>query len=173
MTAIDWQTLLSLVLILAGAGVLCAGLFKLRELFDAVSYVAEGRRRGVTRFLQAFRVLVVFFLAGYLAVALAFAREHLILGKVFVSLVFFLGAVFVFLALVLHARMLAEFKSTLHGLVPICMRCKKIRLEAADPADPASWTEIESYVSKRTEARFSHGLCPDCLEEMRRQIPGR
>jgi PAS domain S-box-containing protein len=46
---------------------------------------------------------------------------------------------------------------TLHGLLPICMHCKKIR------DDRGQWSPVEVYVEKRTDAEFSHGLCPDCL----------
>jgi len=50
---------------------------------------------------------------------------------------------------------IAEIKM-LRGIVPICSFCKKIRdVEGI-------WTEIEAYVSKNSEARFSHGLCPEC-----------
>lgn len=45
---------------------------------------------------------------------------------------------------------------TLKGLLPICASCKKIRDSQGD------WTEFEVYVRERTEARFSHGVCPDC-----------
>jgi transcriptional regulator with GAF, ATPase, and Fis domain len=56
-------------------------------------------------------------------------------------------------------RALAQVK-TLHGLLPICSSCKKIR------DDAGFWTRVESYLSKHTDAQFSHGLCPDCLREM-------
>jgi PAS domain S-box-containing protein len=48
---------------------------------------------------------------------------------------------------------------TLEGLLPICMHCKNIR-----DADGA-WTPVEAYLRARTEAKFSHGLCPQCLAE--------
>ncbi len=51
---------------------------------------------------------------------------------------------------------LAEVE-TLQGLIPICANCKKIR------DDQGLWEQIESYVSRHSQARFSHGLCPDCL----------
>jgi hypothetical protein len=51
----------------------------------------------------------------------------------------------------------AEIK-TLHGLLPICMHCKRIR------DDQGEWSPVEVYVQKRTEARFTHGLCQACLE---------
>jgi DNA-binding response OmpR family regulator len=47
----------------------------------------------------------------------------------------------------------------LEGLLPICSYCKKIR------DDENNWHPIEGYISKRTEATFSHGCCPTCMEE--------
>ena len=44
----------------------------------------------------------------------------------------------------------------LGGLLPICSYCKRIR------DDQNYWQQVESYVSAHTEARFSHGICPDC-----------
>ena len=46
---------------------------------------------------------------------------------------------------------------TLHGLLPICMHCKQIR------DDRGHWSPVEVYVRERTDAEFSHGLCPSCL----------
>jgi len=48
---------------------------------------------------------------------------------------------------------------TLHGLLPICAGCKKIR------NDTGYWQSVEGYVQQHSHARFSHGLCPDCLRE--------
>lgn len=47
----------------------------------------------------------------------------------------------------------------LEGLLPICSYCKRIR----DEND--SWMPIEGYISTRTEAKFSHGACPSCIEK--------
>jgi len=44
----------------------------------------------------------------------------------------------------------------LQGLLPICMYCKKIR------NDQNYWTQVETYVSDHSGARFSHSICPDC-----------
>ncbi|MBF0557996.1 MAG: PAS domain-containing protein [Nitrospirae bacterium] len=44
----------------------------------------------------------------------------------------------------------------LKGLLPICASCKKIR------NDKGYWEQIEVYVSSHSEAKFSHGICPDC-----------
>ena len=54
---------------------------------------------------------------------------------------------------------LAEVK-TLSGLLPICFNCKKIR------DDAGYWQQIETYIADRSEAKFSHGLCADCAQEL-------
>ena len=47
----------------------------------------------------------------------------------------------------------------LRGIVPICSYCKKIR------DAEGQWSEIETYITKRSEAKFSHGICPTCREK--------
>lgn len=47
----------------------------------------------------------------------------------------------------------------LEGLIPICAYCKKIR------DSNQSWHELEAYISAHSEALFTHGICPDCIEE--------
>jgi DNA-binding response OmpR family regulator len=49
----------------------------------------------------------------------------------------------------------------LSGLLPICAWCKKIR------DDKGYWNQIEMYISKHSEAVFSHGMCPECFEKFR------
>ena len=46
---------------------------------------------------------------------------------------------------------------TLQGIVPICSICKKIR------DDVGTWHQMEVFVQKRTDAEFSHSICPDCM----------
>jgi DNA-binding response OmpR family regulator len=45
----------------------------------------------------------------------------------------------------------------LSGIVPICMHCKQIR------DDKGYWNQLESYISKHSDALFSHGICEACL----------
>lgn len=68
-----------------------------------------------------------------------------------------------------HQRLLAEQSALqealsqvrqLSGLLPICACCKKVR------DDRGYWTQIESYIRDHSEAEFSHGLCPDCGEDL-------
>ncbi len=62
-------------------------------------------------------------------------------------------------------RALKENK-TLRGILPICANCKKIRLEKANPKKQNSWIVMEEYIRNRTEADFSHGICPECAQQL-------
>jgi PAS domain S-box-containing protein len=46
----------------------------------------------------------------------------------------------------------------LQGILPICSHCHRIR------NDRETWEQVEKYISEHSEARFSHGLCPDCVD---------
>lgn len=48
----------------------------------------------------------------------------------------------------------------LSGLVPICANCKKIR------DDKGYWNQIEGYIQKYSEVKFSHGMCPECSDKL-------
>jgi len=49
---------------------------------------------------------------------------------------------------------------TLKGLIPICSSCKKVR------NDEGYWDQIERYISEHSKAKFSHGICPDCMKKL-------
>jgi CheY-like chemotaxis protein len=48
---------------------------------------------------------------------------------------------------------------TLEGLLPICCYCKNIR------DDSGFWFSVENYMRSRSNAEFSHGICPECAEK--------
>ena len=54
----------------------------------------------------------------------------------------------------------------LSGMLPICSYCKRIR------SDKDYWQQVESYIADRTDAEFSHGVCPGCFEKMRADFEG-
>jgi len=53
---------------------------------------------------------------------------------------------------------LAEIR-TLRGLLPICGYCKNIR------DDKGYWHTVEQYIAERSDANFSHGICPRCMTQ--------
>ncbi len=63
-------------------------------------------------------------------------------------------------------RLIAELQTTLaevkvlKGFIPICASCKQIR------DDQGFWDQIEHYITRHSDARFSHGICPDCLKKL-------
>lgn len=56
-------------------------------------------------------------------------------------------------------RDLEKELKTLKGILPICSFCKSVRKE------DGSWDSFEKYISSRSEATFSHGLCPECAKK--------
>jgi sigma-B regulation protein RsbU (phosphoserine phosphatase) len=68
---------------------------------------------------------------------------------------------------------LAQVKQ-LQGLLPICTYCKKVR------DDRNYWDQVDAYLLKHSEVRFSHGICPDCwtkvvqpqVDEFRQELSG-
>jgi len=63
-------------------------------------------------------------------------------------------------------ELIAQLKASLekvkrlNGLIPICASCKKVR------DDKGYWNDVELYVRQHSEAEFSHGICPDCMEKL-------
>jgi hypothetical protein len=47
----------------------------------------------------------------------------------------------------------------LSGLLPMCAWCKRIR------DDHGYWSQIEAYIASRSDADFTHGICPDCRKQ--------
>ena len=67
-------------------------------------------------------------------------------------------------------RLTAELKEALDnvealsGLLPICASCKNVR------NSNGKWDPVEIYISKHSEADFSHGICPECVKKLYPEI---
>ena len=63
-------------------------------------------------------------------------------------------------------RLVAELQAaltevkTLQGFLPICSYCKSVR------DDENYWHAVEAYISKHTNTRFTHGICPSCYAKV-------
>jgi len=64
-------------------------------------------------------------------------------------------------ATVAHLEAARDEVKQLSGLLPICAHCKKIRDEGG------AWSPMEVYITARSEAAFTHGICPDCAQALR------
>lgn len=62
-------------------------------------------------------------------------------------------------------KAISEIK-TLRGMIPICASCKNVR------DDQGYWKQIEKYISEHTEAKFTHGICPECRDKLYPELKG-
>ena len=62
--------------------------------------------------------------------------------------------------LIVEIQQALEKVKILSGLLPICSECKKIR------DDKGYWNQLEVYVQAHSDAEFSHGICPDCMDKI-------
>ncbi len=60
----------------------------------------------------------------------------------------------------IDAKRAKEEIKTLRGIIPICAKCKKVR------DDRGYWNQVEEYIQNRTNAVFSHGVCPQCSDDL-------
>lgn len=82
--------------------------------------------------------------------------------------VFFCGNILMIIGLIVlnfqkvefDLRAATEEVRTLRGIIPICSSCKKIR------DDQGIWKRIEAYIQAHSEAEFSHGICPECMNKL-------
>ena len=67
-------------------------------------------------------------------------------------------------SLIQELRQALQEVKVLSGFLPICASCKKIR------DDRGYWNQLEEYISKHSQAEFSHGICPDCSKRLYPEI---
>ncbi|CCK78206.1 conserved uncharacterized protein [Desulfobacula toluolica Tol2] len=88
------------------------------------------------------------------------------------TVVFFSGNIFIIIGLIVLNFQKVEFDlkaaneevNALRGIIPICSYCKKIR------DDQGIWNQIEAYIHAHSEAKFSHGICPECMNKLYQEI---
>lgn len=91
---------------------------------------------------------------------------HLLLGaektainwreSLFETMVIVLIALFV----IVQTRRLLHKLKILEGILSVCASCKRIR------DLNGNWQPMESYISDRSHAEFSHDICPDCARKL-------
>lgn len=95
--------------------------------------------------------------------------DSVLLSVIIFPLLYFLLFRPLRLLVISYRQALLEVK-TLRGLLSICMKCKKIRLPGRSEYDQDSWQRIETYIEEHSDAEFSHGLCPECYREWRKEM---
>lgn len=59
-----------------------------------------------------------------------------------------------------QTRLLRKKVKILEGILPICASCKRIRTEKGE------YVQMEKFITERSEASFSHGICPECAQKL-------
>ena len=78
-------------------------------------------------------------------------------GEIIIELFIF----FIIIAIqILLFKKLSKRIRILEGFIPICANCKKIRNREDQ------WEQMEKYITQHSLAQFSHGICPDCAEQL-------
>lgn len=128
--------------------------------FVPVSLAAwySGRRPAV-----ALAIAVPAFHLAYLLLAMPGTTGMMLLATMTVAR----GAVILVMALWFarlseHERQLLRYVVRLEGLLRICAVCKSIRNERG------AWEPLEAFISDRSDADFTHGLCPRCVARQSR-----
>jgi len=102
---------------------------------------------------------------------MSFSEDHLGMALYFVALGALVGLVVGF-----YAQKVASQAGRIHlieGLLPICSYCKLIRDDAGTAPGEGRWLSVEEFFSHRAEAEFSHSICPECLERVKRDLAGK
>jgi hypothetical protein len=97
----------------------------------------------------------------------AFNPHHL-------PMAFFFGllGVLVGSAILSYSKALTREKAkvkVLEGLLPMCAWCRKIRDDAGKPPGGGQWLKVEQFISMKTDAAFTHGICPECFEKLTKE----
>ncbi|MFO1488910.1 MAG: hypothetical protein U1F65_10570 [Verrucomicrobiota bacterium] len=117
-------------------------------------YGTEGKDRGVLHALTLSSQVVGMFV-GLMEQDLSANHEiH------FSLLSLLLGSSADALATLHKTAQLSSQIETLSGMLPLCAWCKKVR------NDKGYWEQIEKYISVRSSASFTHGVCPECQKKL-------
>ena len=68
------------------------------------------------------------------------------------------GVIIIGFVIVAHTYL--QHKQILKGFISVCSYCKKVHVNETD------WEQIEAFISERTLAEFTHGVCPVCYKEI-------
>lgn len=108
-------------------------------------------------FFQAFRRIISF----YRAISSGYIKTDIYaeIAALIVSIILVIGVKYT-LKLIKELTEALDSIKILKGFLPICASCKNIR------DDKGNWVQMEKYISQRSEAVFSHGVCDECAQKL-------
>lgn len=158
------------IIIIVGALVIFRSFTRLESVYSLLPLIQEPSRKWLSMNIRIQRILLVVFLGGYFVVAITIYMGMEGLSNLIVSIILLLLSVSIYIGVKIKASMTSEILRTIKGLIPICAECKKIQSESnTDATDQSSWMPVDQFISRKTNAKFTHGLCPSCEKEMLRK----
>ncbi len=76
-----------------------------------------------------------------------------------------LSAVIIVIGFITIGNTYLQQRRILTGFITVCSYCRKVQLE------DRAWQQLESFVSERSLAEFTHGICPSCLQHQSPDLP--
>jgi len=124
--------------------------------FPALFISTLGKKLGAIWMGLHIGIIVVLFIASTLDV-ITIAYDGITTFSVFMVYIFTCYILFTY---EIYRRRYKKEIDKLEGLLPICSYCKKIK------SDEGSWQSVDSYLTRKADMDFSHGICPDCMKEV-------
>jgi hypothetical protein len=123
-------------------------------------------KRSVSRKVIIFEILGFLFIISTIWADQVFDIPYYLLGAVATPInwreAIFESIIIILIGggIVYHTSLLFKKMRHLEGMLPVCSSCKKIRVAKDE------WQQIEAYIRDRSEAEFSHSICPDCAKQL-------
>ncbi|MBN2030054.1 hypothetical protein JW824_07380 [bacterium] len=162
--------IISAIFIFMGIIIMLISIIRMMSFKKVMAFVIKSHQNSIKRYIILRHLLMMLlFLSCFIALIISVFYKRPI-NEAFVSMIFFFGTLYVLSVTILQSRILSEMQETIQVILPICFKCKKIRISNGDHSDPKVWKAIDSYITERANIKFTHGLCPDCFEEEKKLI---
>ena len=164
------NTIISYILIFMSIIIMIISLTRMLKLKQFMPFIMKSHEKSIKRyFMIRLGLLVLLFISCSTVLIISYSRKHQI-DEATISTILFFGTLYVLSVTILLSRTMSEMEKIIHVIFPICFNCKKIRTPEGNHSDPKAWKAIDRYLAERVEIKFTHGLCPECLEEEEKKI---
>ena len=135
---------------------------RIGRLVQLISTLKSCRHLDLARGLEVHRRLLALIPLGVLLLAATMVHAANLERYIAIGLIL-AGAAAIHAIVSIEVRLVRALLDTLRGVLPICSHCKSIRDEAQ--RENPDWVPVESYISERSEAIFTHTICPTCISK--------
>lgn len=161
----EWSTILSCILISAGAIVMLRSIINHRRLMQIIAETTSGFSHRTSILVRAHMAFMVFFFVAYLVVIFFFISKIDVIGNLFIGLIFLFGAIFVYTGIVIQRKSIALLNASNSEL-----RKYAEDLEANQNQLLTLNDELKAEIKKREMAQHSEQLKSDFLSQVSHEL---